>query len=196
MTDKALISTLSWRTLEMQKAAFPDMPYFTAPLEIASLLRPTTRKTPMHIWVLSLAVIADNEKDFRAFLSLVKSRKAYLHSKDECLAVSGQTMSIDKVVAVWKYARKSGAARIGGRLSAAKKEERYKSACDSIRDNWPKPSDDFPTNVLLEDAGESIGETRISYNTAIKYLGRRPIEQANYEAKMKRAKRRQEAGRV
>jgi hypothetical protein len=35
-------------------------------------------------------------------------------------------------------------------------------------------------------AGKAIGKKKLAYNTAIKFLGKRPIAQWNYIAKLKR----------
>lgn len=181
MPDKALISDLTWRSLEMQKAAFPDMPHYTID-EISSLLRPSIRAEKLNIHVLSLAIIADNEEDFRDFIELAQKRGINLHTKDECLEfLFNRVMAYrtEHLVDMWRKARRNGASKIGGNISGRKKEDITKAAIELIRADWPKPSSEFSTEELLERAD-------VSLNTAKKHLGRRPIEQANYVAKMKR----------
>ena len=78
---------------------------------------------------------------------------------------------------------KSISAQIAGKASAKKRIAVSKKGAAKISDRWPQPSVDWPTSVLLKEAG-------LSYNTAISILGRRPIEQANYEAAQKRKERR------
>lgn len=181
MTDKALISDLTWRSLEMQKAAFPDMPHFTID-EISSLLRPSTRVEKINIHVLSLAIIADNEEDFRDFIALAQKRGINLHTQEEEMEFLFDRKTVHRtehLIETWRKARRNGASKIGGNISGRKKENATKTAIELIRADWPKPSNEFSTEELLERAG-------VSLNTAKKHLGRRPIEQANYIAKMKR----------
>lgn len=182
MTEKALISELTWRSLEMQKAHFPDMPHFVAPDDLPMLLRPTTRKHENKIFVISFAVIADNEKDLREFAKLCKARKTEVCSSE------GQTVwrwynSAHILVEWWREARRNGAAKIGARISADKKKAKGKEGADKIANRWPMPSDEYPTATLLKEAG-------ISLNTAKAHLGKRPIAQYNYQATQKRKERR------
>lgn len=179
MTEKALISELTWRSLKMQKDAFPDMPHFHVD-DMNVLFRKTTRKDTLHVHVLSLAIIATNEKEFRIFLDILKDRKSCLHSKEECLAILGTTVSFNKIVKIWKDARKQGAAKIGGKMSADIKKAKSDEAAAKIKDRWPLPSKEWPTKVLLKEAN-------VSLNTVKSLLGKRPIAQYNFQAKMKRA---------
>lgn len=177
MADKLLISNLTWRSLEMQRFAYPEMPFFIVPDEITSLIRPTQRMEKLNIHVISYAVIADNEKDFLSFIkSLPKGTE--IHSKEEAGCI-GPTTPIKKALICWKAARKFGAAKVGGRISAAKRQDESKKACAKIADRWPLPNKIWTTPTLLIEAD-------ISYNTAIKFLGKRPIAQYNYQAKLKR----------
>lgn len=179
--DKALISDLTWRTLDMQRSAFPNMHHYIAPDEIQHLLRVTTRKNYYRIHVVSLAVISDNEKDFREFISLAKERKCTIVSleENEEFNVNG---NCEKLILRWKEARRLGASKAGGSISAANREKDSKAKCSIIKDRWPLSNKEWRTPELLQ-------EVDISYNTAIKYLGKRPIVQYNYQAKMKRKAR-------
>jgi hypothetical protein len=78
---------------------------------------------------------------------------------------------------------KSLSAQVAGKASAKKRIAVSKKGAAKIADRWPQPSVDWPTHVLLKEAG-------LSYNTAKAHLGRRPIEQANHEAAKKRKERR------
>lgn len=178
MADKALISELTWRSLEMQKAAFPDMPHYVAPDEINHLLRVTTRENFYRIHVMSLGVIADTEKDFREFLALAKQRKCEIvnHEDDQTFSVRGNCESLVKR---WKEARKNGVAKIGGKISADLRKKQSLEAANKIKDRWPQPSKVWPTQVLLKEAGKS-------FNTIKSILGSRVIAQYNYQAKLKR----------
>ncbi len=188
MTDKALISDLTWRSLEMQKAAFPDMPHFVAPHETHLILRKTQRNGVLYIHVMSLAVIANNGEAFEDFWRQLPKNSA-VHIQEDNIVLES-TFPIKKAKAFWWSARRFGIAKIGGRISAEKKEAKYKRAISLIADRWPKPSKDWPTHILLKEAGLAVERKKVSYNTAIKYLGKRPIVQANYQAAQKRKERR------
>lgn len=186
MTNKALISELTWRSLEMQKAAFPDMPHFLAPEELPNLLRPTTRISLPNIHVMSLGIVADNEKDFHQFYDQVKFQKAFITVEE-----LGKTQRLrfcdikySEAYYMWKEARRNGVAKIGGIISAKLRRAQSLAAAEKIKDRWGLPSKTWPTKVLLEEAN-------FSYNTAITIpgLGPRPIAQYNYKAKMKRKER-------
>lgn len=188
MTEKALISGYTWRSLEMQREAFMDMPTFIAPDDLPVLLRKSQRKDRLFINTMSLAVVADSEKAFEAFWkSLPKNCSIRI---TETGAVIQSCLPFNDAKKMWQESRKFGAAKIGGRISAEKKEAEYRKATDAISDRWPKPTTDWPTSVLLAEAGKIVGRKNISYNTAIKYLGKRPIAQYNYQAALKRKERR------
>lgn len=180
MTDKVLISELTWRSHSMQVKAFEGsgMPVYSVEDDLHEIFRPTTRKTRGRIHVMSLAIIADKEKDFREFLARAKERKLEIVSQedDRAFVVNG---NCENIVKWWKDSRRNGSAKIGADISASRKREAAKAAAEKIRDRWPLPSETYTTEDLLEEAG-------ISLNTAKTYLGRRPIEQANYRAKHKR----------
>ena len=184
MTNKALISDLTWRSLEMQRQAFPDMPHYIAPAETAMLLRPTSRTQHLCIHVISFAVIANNADDFTSFLKSMPGN-AKLISKEEAWTI-GSRYPIKKAIAMFRSARKFGAAKVGARARAEKKKAATILAVEKIRDRWPLPSKDHPTATLLEEAG-------ISLNTAKSILGKRPIAQYNHQAKLKRAAKRNAA---
>lgn len=155
------------------------MPIFIAPDDISQLLRPTTRQQEDKIFVVSFGVIADNEKDLREFAKLCKTRKT------EVCSAEGQTVwrwynSVNVLVEWWREARRNGSAKIGAQISADKKKAAGKDRASKIADRWPMSSDEWPTRVLLAEAG-------ISLNTAKAHLGKRPIAQYNYQAKLKRA---------
>jgi hypothetical protein len=179
MTDKALISELTWRTLDMQREAFPGMPHFIIPDEVQWLLRPTTRKGRPRIHVMSLGVIADSEPKFRRFLEDAKEQRAEIVSKEDgkTFAVNG---NCENLVRWWKVARMTGAAKIGAQASAKSKKEITARGIAKIKDRWHLPSDEWPTNALLDEAG-------ISYKTAKTMLPPRPVAQYNWNAKHKRA---------
>lgn len=180
MTDKALISELTWRSLEMQQAAFVGMPMYVAPHEISSMLRPTSRNEVDRIFVLSLGCIAGTEGEMRAFLAMAKKRGCRLLSREEGkefpLRCPGD---VEAIIKEWKAARRNGIQVIGGKRSAELRRNESLEAAAKIKDRWPQPSKIWPTHVLLKEVGKSL-------NTIKSILGPRPIAQYNYQAKLKR----------
>ena len=150
MTHKALISELSWRSLKMQKDAFPDMPHFIAPDDLPSLLRPTRRNSGGVIHVLSLAVIADKEKDFRDFLTLVAKRGYGLVSIEEDIGLYDGKWPSKKIVELWRKARRSGAAKRGGEAKSKNSEEKFWIGFSKIADRWHLKD---TSKVLMKEAG-------------------------------------------
>ena len=130
MTDKAVISSYTYRTLESQRTASGDMPVFILPDDLPQLFRPTTRKVDDLLHVESLGILADTEEKFREFLTLAKSRKSKILSREDnqTFAVNG---NCENLVKWWKDARRKGSAKIGASLGANKKkaavEERAKA---------------------------------------------------------------------
>lgn len=183
MPDVALISELTWRSLAMQKAAYPSMPHFVGPDEIPTMLRQSTRKEMLNVHVVSLGVIAESEKEFREFYDALRKRKARLIADEDGLKTHSLPSSPDSLLILWRAARRNGAAKIGARISADNKKASSKEAVAKIADRWPMSSDEWPTRVLLKEAD-------ISLNTAKAHLGKRPIAQYNYQAKLKRKERR------
>lgn len=165
----------------MQKAAFPDMPHYVAPNDIQEILRPKTRKETIWIHALSPAIIADNEKDVRSFVTLLNKRKAIVKFKeDDCIwSFDGDVKSY---IEHWRKARKNGVATIGGRISAEKRKADSKTGVEKIRDRWGMPSRTWPTRVLLDEAD-------LSLNTVKAHLGSRIVAQHNYQGAQKRKER-------
>lgn len=177
MADKALISEFTWRSLKMQKDAFPNMPHYILPDDSEIVLRQTTRRTKTVLHVISLAIIADKEKDFLNFMRFAWNFDFTIASINEGIFKPSHTLN--KILAVWKVARKNGAAKIGAKISADRKKYYSERQAEKIKDRWSLPSKEWPTKVLLEEA-------HISLNTAKAWLGKRPIAQYNYQAKLKR----------
>lgn len=178
MSDKALISDLTWRSLEMQKKTFATMPHFTID-EMHIMFRKTQRSIGDVIHIQSLGIVANNEKEFRVFLEIIKDRKAWLHSEDEDFMIHARNIKINEMVNMWKLARRDGAAKIGARISADRKKATTKECIAKIKDRWPMASRDYSTKSLLAEAG-------LSLNTVKSILGSRIIAQHNYRAKVKR----------
>jgi len=174
MADKALISELTWRDMEMQKAAFPDMRHYIIPDDLPFIFRKTQRREKDVFHVMSPAIIADNEKDFKSFVEQAWKLGASIKSQEGDLLHPDRKMK--SVIAIWREARKKGTAKIGAKISADRKKARVKEACALIADRWPLPSSEHPTKKLLAEAD-------ISLNSVKSVLGSRPIAQYNYRAK-------------
>lgn len=146
--------------------------------DLPSMFRPTKRKSRDTYFAASVACFAKDEDEFRALIDFCRQRKACLGAVEEVFSWhSGQTTS--GAVKAWREARINGAAKVGALMSARRREAGSKLACDKIKDRWPLPNKEWRTPALLKEAD-------LSYNTAIKYLGKRPIAQYNYQAKLKR----------
>lgn len=157
MPDVALISNLTYRTLEKQRATYPDFPHFTIE-EIPTMLRQSQRPVHLNVHVLSLACAADTEVDFRAFLKLMKARKAALYSKEEKLV--GQKASDNHLVKLWRAARRNGAAKAGGEENAKRAERDFWERFALIKDRWHGVD---KSEHLLKEAGIRHHDTVRSY---------------------------------
>ena len=118
MTDKAVISEYTYRSLASQREASGDMPVFILPDDLSQLFRQTTRKTDDLLHVESLGVLAETEEKFRVFLDLAKKRKAQIVSREDnqTFPVNG---NIENLVKWFKDARRKGSAVEGGRKGGA-----------------------------------------------------------------------------
>lgn len=136
MTDKAVISAYTYRTLEGQREALGDLPVFTLPDDLPQLFRQTTRKTEDCLYVESLGILGDTEEKFREFLALAKQRKAKIISieDEQTFTVNG---NCENLVKWWKDARRKGSSKIGGeRGGAAKKAAVEERAKDFTKAEW------------------------------------------------------------
>jgi hypothetical protein len=180
MVDKLYTSDLTWRTEKQQDWTMRMIPSGTIYRngQRDEMLRPSQRKDPFKIHVASTAVLSDNEKDFRKFMQEAWKRKATIIDVEEVKELPPGTYLV-KAVEQWKEARKNGVAKVGGQISAKLRKEKSAEAIAKIKDRWPLPSKEWPTKVLLKEAG-------VSLNTVKSLLGKRPIAQYNYQAKLKR----------
>jgi hypothetical protein len=183
MAIKAYISDLTWRDKAYQKQLIGNK-YASAAFyedgDLSLILRSTARAGSSLIAVASFANVADNEKDFRLFVAACKKNGFSVDDveKDFIWNPAAKT-PVTALVHLWRTSRKSGAAKAGGIISAALKKIRSKEAVEIIKDRWPLPSKEWPTKVLLKEAD-------VSLNTVKSILGKRPIAQYNYQAKLKR----------
>lgn len=164
MAEKALISKLTWRTLDSQRALFPGMATFEAPDDIKTMLRATQRKSEDKIFVASFGIIADNEKDLRSFGKLCKKRQANICSAE------GQKEwrwynSVNLLADWWREARRNGAAKAGGEATAKKAEEEFWEGFAKIKNRWHLVAKGTNASKPL------LKEAQTSRNTAKSYLG-------------------------
>ena len=164
MTEKALISDLTWRSLEMQRELFKGMPLYELPTDLGAIFRATTRKSEDRFFVASFAIIADSEIDLRDFAKQCKKRKI-----DICSA-EGQTHwrwynSVQVLVEWWRDARRNGAAKRGGEVKAKKDEILFWQGFNKIKDRWHLPAKKENASPVLLDEAET------SRNTVRSYLG-------------------------
>jgi hypothetical protein len=163
MADKALISELTWRSLEMQKKAFPDMPHFVAPHEIDIMLRKTTRKVKDTIHMMSLGIVAKTEKDFLVVAKLLNARGVAVVCLDDDRVSGGHKLKDWRCA--WRRSRRTGAAKKGGEAKAEKDEQKFWEGFNKISDRWHLPSKgENISSILLKEADTSR-------NTARSYLG-------------------------
>jgi hypothetical protein len=186
MALRLFISDYTHRTAEQQTRTLLEnlkadgAPIFTQ-ADLPNLFRPTQRKTQDTYFAASVACFARDEESFNDLIAACRKRKARLGSIEEGFSWH-PSQSTSGAAKAWKEARINGASKVGAMLSARRREADSKIACDKIKDRWPLPSGEWRTPVLLK-------EVDISYNTAIKFLGKRPISQYNYQAKLKRKAR-------
>jgi len=170
MVDVALISEWSRHTLEAQKKAHPDMPYFVAPQDLPSLLRPTQRKASLNIHILSLACAADSQKSFKAFIVMACRRGATVTCKDTGEKFSKGNVQIGRLVAAWKASRRRGAGAAGGEAKGRNGAQRFWIGFNKIVDRWHLPSK--PPNL----SNRLLKEAKVSRNTIVNYTGYTRLE--------------------
>jgi hypothetical protein len=195
MSEKLFISDYTYRTEVQQLATLATKPHLAnapifRPIDLPAMFRPTQRVVRDTYNAASAACFAKEEKPFKDFLAACRKRGICLASIEEGFSWRPQ-QSTGAAVKAWKAARINGAAKIGAAISAKNRDDESRKACDAIKDEWPLPNAIVRTPALLTKANQAIGKKgRLHYRTAIKHLGRRPIEQANYQAKLKRQKTR------
>lgn len=172
MPDVALISSLTYRPEELQRATYPDYPHFSID-EIPTMLRVSQRASTLHVHVLSLACVAETEEEFREFWRLLKLRKALLHSKEECLAILSTAASLDRILRVWRSARRNGAAKAGGEENARRAECEFWERFAKVKDRWHLTE---KSETLLKEAGIKHHDTVRSYLNYTRWEWRRLTE--------------------
>ena len=154
MTDKAIISGYTYRTIKSQRENALDMPVFVLPDDLEQLFRATSRKTDDVFHVDSLAVLAEDEKDFREFLANAKKRKAKIVSREDnqTFMVNG---NCENIVKWWKDARRKGAGKIGGEIAGKVKREAVADMLKELtKEEWVDGS--IKNAQLVQKYGPSI----------------------------------------
>jgi hypothetical protein len=193
MANKLFISNYTYRTEEQQLAVLATDPHLVGapvyrPADLSTVMRPTQRVTRDTLYAASVACFAEGDDGLKKLIADCRKRNTCLASIQEGFSWTPQ-QSTGLALKAWKTARINGAAKVGAMLSARKREAESEMACDYIRPKWRLPNSQYSTDELLKLAGEVIHKKKISYNTAIKFLGKRPIAQYNYQIKQKRKER-------
>lgn len=159
MTDKAVISSYTYRSEESQRADHEGMPIFVLPQDLPQLFRKTTRKGTDTIYCSSLACLADTEKSFREFLCNAKERKADIFSKEDNKQFRVNDRTIEYLVRWWRDARRKGVNQIGAMRSGEKRrKDADRRASGMTKEEWYNLS---YTNAQLEEKhGCRIGTLR------------------------------------
>lgn len=186
MSEKVLVTDFTWRTEDQQlnSIGVANVPIYYGTDGRLALVRPTSRKEQDIIHVASIACLSDDEDDLIDFLRAAKKRNLKIICAEEKFEWYPQR-SLSLVLRAWKMARNNGAARVGGQISAAKREAMAKAGAEKIKGRWCLPNSAFKTDDLLKEAD-------ISRTSANKYLGRRPMAQANHVAAQKRKAKRED----
>jgi glutaredoxin-related protein len=149
MYDAVVISELSRHTLKSQKEEYPGGHYFLVPDDVSALFRKTQRKKTRTFHVLSLAVISDNEDDFKKFVHMAWDVPAFIESKKESYVIQPKS-NINNAVNVWKKARREGAAKAGGDAKSNNSLLRFWEGFSKIKDRWHL---DENSKGLMKEAG-------------------------------------------
>lgn len=148
MVDKAVISEYTWRSKEMQKVTYPDMPHFFLPDDLSFLMRQTQRKSADTFHCMSLAVLAETENDFKEFVKSAWKIGAIIKS-DLGHVIKKGTKTAD-CVSAWKASRREGAAKAGGDAKAKNAFLKFWDGFGKIKDRWHLSDN---SAVLMKEAG-------------------------------------------
>lgn len=151
-----------------------------------ALLRKTGRRGAREtIYVASLALLAWELRDFQRCLVAAEARGATVVALDtgteippdanrKALADAG-----DEFVSRRKSAQTEGSLGTeGGKIAGARRWTAAEERCQKIAAKWPLPSEQYPTAVLLKEAG-------LSRNTVKLHLGKRSLAQDTHQRSMK-----------
>lgn len=145
-----------------------------------ALLRKTGRRGAREtIYVASLALLAWELRDFQRCLVAAEARGATVVALDtgteippdanrKALADAGDEFLSRRKSVATEGARGTG----GGKIAGARRAAQAAAKAEPFRDRWKRKDDSTPK--LLNEMG-------LSYNTACKYLGKRPEAQRAFE---------------
>lgn len=194
---KIFISDFTHRTEAKQLEKLAEAPHLAEapiyrPADMPTMFRASQRVETDTYYAASVACFAPNEDAFKKFIGSCRKKRVRLASIEERFSwMPGQSTGL--AVKAWKLARVKGSAKAGADISKANRHAISKKACDAIEPFWCLPNKEHATVDLLKAANKAIGKRgRLHYRTAIKHLGRRPIEQANYQAAKTRKERREQ----
>lgn len=148
------------------------------------LLRATRKRDVAY--VASLACLAMHEADLAGFLLAFGARGGAAIVLDIDLTIPAGAMTPEAHAAIAAFRKtKRGTQTEPGRLSGAKvaaerREAEARAKAEPFRDRWNR-KDDRTLDLLAE--------MDLSYNTASKYLGKRPEAQAAFDAGQQQAER-------
>lgn len=188
---KIFVSHYTHRTEAKQLEKIAEDPRFNGapifrPADFSAMFRPSQRSEKDIYGVASIACLAPHQEALREMISGFRRKKAGFVSIEEKIVWTPQENNA-VVVKAWKLARVKGSALAGATISKQNRHAISKQACAAIEPFWKLPNKEHPTSDLLKAANKAIGRRgKLHYRTAIKHLGRRPIEQANYQAAKKR----------
>lgn len=138
------------------------------------MLRPTSRTTPETIRTASPVCLVISPTDLGRVLAAASARKATVVFLDSGLSIppdAGAAL-ISQALQAFETAKRSAAGKLSGRMgyevSSEKRIEDAKRRAETIRPDWGRS--DRLTSDLLAQAD-------LSFNTAVKYLGRRSLVQ-------------------
>lgn len=157
----------------------------------AEMLAPRGRKQVDDIATASLATLALSQIDLVGVLAAAEARGSVLIAVAEGIRLIPPYGAAAIKAAMDAFAkaidRGRGNTKLGHEVSAQRRMDRAKAACDKIKERWSLPMKDHPTNVLLREAG-------VARATAIAHLGdRRKAIQAREVAERNRARRQADA---
>ena len=160
---------------------WPDVPTFFDG-DRDEMFRPTRRKEADDIYVGSLALLADDDKEIVGVIASARVRGSTIHCAEEAMKINGKTNAVALATA-WRKARKTGAAKRGAEMSAKTKKDATAAKLKLIEEDLKK--DDYTTRELLDRVGVK------SVNSIKNHFGiTREQMQVRYQAELKRAERR------
>jgi hypothetical protein len=154
----------------------------------ANMLRPTSRNTRDEVvYIASLACFAWGVADFSSAIAAMGERGATLVALHEGITIppDAGARSLAEAVKAFVSAKRSvtgGGTKAGVIAAAATKRAMTDDAVKKIKDRWHLPTKDHPTWQLLAEA-------KLSLNTVVDRLGKRPAAQREHQKRLKREAR-------